>query len=138
MVTTAEAATQQTIAWLQFDPWLTQRARRLLEGETVDFAECRDLKTWVGCVFGLCGLPHAIPDMPARVMLSLPDMRAVVTQEHLSQVNWDTVRSELQRPVAGHKNCHVAEDYDGERIRMHCDEHCPRVLKGDWDRCMGC
>jgi hypothetical protein len=34
--------------------------------------------------------------------------------------------------------CTVHEEPDGERIRVHCNEHCPRVLKGDWDRCMGC
>lgn len=34
--------------------------------------------------------------------------------------------------------CAVHEEPDGERIRVHCNEHCPRVLKGDWDRCMGC
>ena len=34
--------------------------------------------------------------------------------------------------------CRVTEEPDGERIRMHCKEHCPRVLKGDWGRCLGC
>lgn len=34
--------------------------------------------------------------------------------------------------------CEVREDYDGERIRTHCKEHCPRVQGGDWDYCKGC
>jgi hypothetical protein len=34
--------------------------------------------------------------------------------------------------------CEVREDYDGERIRVHCKEHCPRVQRGDWEHCKGC
>lgn len=36
------------------------------------------------------------------------------------------------------KACTVTEDYDGERIRSHCDDHCLRVQRGDWEHCQGC
>jgi glutathione S-transferase len=39
-----------------------------------------------------------------------------------------------------HPVCACSErlDYDDEKIRTHCAEHCPRVLAGDWSECRGC
>lgn len=34
--------------------------------------------------------------------------------------------------------CSTRLDYDDEKIRTHCAEHCPRVAAGDWTECRGC
>jgi hypothetical protein len=51
-------------------------------------------------------------------------------------------RVERGNPMEGENDpgcaCEVREDYDGERIRVHCKEHCPRVQRGDWEHCKGC
>lgn len=43
-------------------------------------------------------------------------------------------------PRDTHPECACSEraDYDGEKIRTHCAEHCPRVAAGDWTECRGC
>lgn len=33
--------------------------------------------------------------------------------------------------------CYTTVDYDGEKIRIHCDEHCEKVKNGQWDHCKG-
>jgi hypothetical protein len=44
-------------------------------------------------------------------------------------------------PVAGPEpqcGCTERRDYDNEKIRTHCADHCPWVLSGQKDRCGGC
>jgi hypothetical protein len=46
-----------------------------------------------------------------------------------------SLRDSEERKECG---CYICSDSDGERIRVHCTEHCPRVIAGDWDECRGC
>jgi hypothetical protein len=64
-----------------------------------------------------------------RVLANLPD------EVRITQDQWDTRRYlyELWRC-----DCSERRDYDNERIVTHCDDHCPRVIAGDWDSCRGC
>jgi hypothetical protein len=54
----------------------------------------------------------------------------------MARANFELIK-EVIAAIAGCA-CRVRYDYDGERIWTHCDEHCPRVISGDWDHCNGC